>query len=223
MFFGLVPNSNASNPGAVPNDPFDDWKAGTLGMSIFLIIVGILFISSILAYVILRTQADVKPPDLPALTWLSTFIILLSSWTMQCALWAAKRENAHRAIYWQLIWTTLLGLAFIAVQVVAWVQVWNQIDFPDVADAAGGISLYETDEATQRARSIRFVYGMFLVLSVLHALHVVGGLVPLLLATRAAAQRRYHPRYHPGVAYTTMYWHFLGVIWVVLFAVLAWT
>jgi cytochrome c oxidase subunit 3 len=49
---------------------------------------------------------------------------------------------------------------------------------------------------------------------------VVGGLVPLGLVTARAWRGGYTAGFHPGVEYTAMYWHFLDVVWLVLFAVL---
>jgi cytochrome c oxidase subunit III len=53
----------------------------------------------------------------------------------------------------------------------------------------------------------------------LHALHVVGGLVPLALVTIAAFQDMYGPKKNAAIRYTAMYWHFLDAVWCVLFVV----
>ena len=62
--------------------------------------------------------------------------------------------------------------------------------------------------------------GMFYVLTALHAAHVIGGLIPLIVVYIKARRGRYSRNFHPGVRYVTAYWHFLDVVWVLLFLVL---
>ena len=68
------------------------------------------------------------------------------------------------------------------------------------------------------------LYGfLFYLLTGLHALHVVGGLVPLAVTTARAWQGKYTAVAHAGVEHVALYWHFLDVIWLVLFGVLVLT
>jgi cytochrome c oxidase subunit 3 len=70
-----------------------------------------------------------------------------------------------------------------------------------------------------RATPLEGAYlGMFYVLTGLHAAHVVGGLIPLGIVIYRAGRGRYSRNFHPGVRYVTAYWHFLDVVWCVLFA-----
>ena len=62
----------------------------------------------------------------------------------------------------------------------------------------------------------RFLLTAFYVLTGMHAVHVIGGLVPLVVITRRAFAGRDDPQ-HAGVIYTAMYWHFLDAVWLVLF------
>jgi cytochrome c oxidase subunit 3 len=59
-----------------------------------------------------------------------------------------------------------------------------------------------------------------MILTVLHALHVLGGVIPLIVCTVRAGQGLYSADEHQGVYSLVRYWHFLGVVWVILFAVL---
>jgi len=62
-----------------------------------------------------------------------------------------------------------------------------------------------------------FLYGLVFILVLLHALHVVGGMVSLIRVTWRSRRGAYdHEQYQP-VRYTVMYWHFLDVIWVLMF------
>ncbi len=60
----------------------------------------------------------------------------------------------------------------------------------------------------------------FYMLTGLHAIHVVGGLLLMGWVIVQAHRGRYWSYHHPGILYNTMYWHFLGVAWVLLFGVL---
>ena len=63
------------------------------------------------------------------------------------------------------------------------------------------------------------VVGMVVVLAVLHALHVLGGVVALgLVAVRSLKGRYDHERHWP-VDFTAQYWHFLDVVWLCMLAV----
>ena len=57
-----------------------------------------------------------------------------------------------------------------------------------------------------------------------HALHVLGGLGPLVLTTRNAFKGRYLGSAYDrrGLIYCSMYWHFLDVAWVLLYCLLLW-
>jgi len=59
------------------------------------------------------------------------------------------------------------------------------------------------------------------VLSFLHVLHVIGGLVPLVWVMMRSRVERYTADDHEGVTVVAMYWHFLGVVWLGILAVLA--
>ena len=60
---------------------------------------------------------------------------------------------------------------------------------------------------------------MFYALTGLHAVHVLGGLVPLAIVTVAAYQGMYGRKKHAAVRYTAIYWHFLAVVWCAVFTV----
>ena len=57
---------------------------------------------------------------------------------------------------------------------------------------------------------------MFVVLTVLHALHVLGGLVRLIQVRVAAAKAEYSSGHHEPLVNAGLYWHFLDVVWVLM-------
>lgn len=179
--------------------------AGTMGMRLFLLSLGILFAASLIGYVSIRMTALGKAVDIPPLPralWASTALLLVSSATVQAAVNAARAERWDR-LRRAVTATTVLGFAFLAVQTACWI------------DWAG--PMRETLAGSER----RFLLTAFYVLTGLHAAHVVGGLVPLSVITSRAWRGRYPDGGgHAGVLYAALYWHFLDGVWIVLFATL---
>lgn len=195
-------------------------KTGRFGMTLLLISLGILFAASMLGYVILHwwvrqprqfLQADgtwtVIQPVVPDVTvpwtlWLSTAVILLSSVTIHQALHAVALER-QRTFRWLMASTLGLALAFVAVQ---GPSMWALLQ----------------EHAALRAQVEQPVgiYGLVFFLILVHALHVIGGVIPLGVLTRAAFRGRYDHEAHEPVRLIVMYWHFLDVVWLVMFVIL---
>jgi len=189
-------------------DPFDSARqrgvAGVFGMWVFIAVVAMIFVSCILGYLVVRF--DQPPgrewmpkgtPPLPGALLLSTAVLLVSSWTMQDAVRAVRQGRLARAEH-AMAATLGLALVFLAVQALAWTQLWR-------AQATIMSGLYAWT---------------FYVLTALHALHVIGGLVPLCVVCWRAARGRYSPQHPEGVMYCAMYWHFLDAVWLLLYATL---
>jgi cytochrome c oxidase subunit 3 len=172
-------------------------------MVIFLVSLGVLFAGSLVAYVVVRWRAAGWPPadlpPLPRVLVLSTALILAGSGTVQWALVSARSGRLLR-LRIALTATLALGIAFLASQTAGWVQLVG---------------------ARATVRSDLYSW-MFYFLTGLHALHVIGGLVPLTVVTVNAYYNRYSALYHTAVRFCTMYWHFLGVVWITLYGMLAW-
>ncbi len=170
-------------------------------MFLFLVSLTVLFLASIVATIIMRVRAGSWPPPgmppPPRGLWLSTAILIVSSATMQWAVESARRDRRDSLKIATLL-TTILGFAFLGSQVANWLHWVGQ-------------------NAT--IRSSLYAY-LFYVLTGLHALHVLGGLVPLVIVSVNSAYGRYSSVFHAGVRQVAIYWHFLGVVWIVLFAVI---
>ncbi len=177
-------------------------SAGTLGMIIFLVALGVLFTASLVGYLVVRLRAHQWPPPgsprLPGGLWISTVILLLSSVTMKLALSSARWARTRALARW-LGATALLGIGFLVSQTLNWAHLL----------------------VGQHLAAQSNLYGFtFYMLTGLHGLHVIGGLIPLGIATVRAIPRRPGRPSYDGVRYLSMYWHFLDGVWLVLFAVL---
>lgn len=73
-------------------------------------------------------------------------------------------------------------------------------------------------ESDDPAKNQHFLYLLILVLVVVHAAHLIGGLIPLAIVTYNAMRNRYDHEYHAGVTHLAMYWHFLDAVWMVMFS-----
>ena len=175
--------------------------AGKLGMKLLIASLSVLFASSIAGYLVVRLRAQTWPPagmpNLPSGLWISTLIILASGATMEAALRAARGGQQERLRRMVLL-TAILGLAFLVSQTINW---WGLV----TARMPASANLYAFT---------------FYMLTGLHAAHVIGGLIPLGIVTRNAYASRYSADRNDGVLYCRMYWHFLAVVWVVMFALL---
>jgi len=175
-----------------------------LGLNVFLMSLSVLFIASLVGYFITRFQSPhwriADQPGLPSGLWLSTVILIGVSAALEGAL-RAVRKNQLKALTRRLWVGLALVLAFLAAQVENW-------------------HVMRTAELALPTPTL-FTYTFYL-LTGLHAAHVVGGFVPLGIVMARAERRAYSSSHHEGVALCVKYWHFLGVVWLVLFGALHW-
>lgn len=182
----------------------DRFIAGRMGMYIFIISLAMLFIASLAGYAVLRLQLDWPRnlPHLPRILLLSTLVLALSSGSLHAAWMAIRRNLQQRSARWMAV-TAALGLVFLVLQAIAWGS-WFQ--------AVGSV--------WPESQTYRWALTSFYVLTGIHALHVVGGVVPMLIVTVNALRGSYSPENYSGIHYCAMYWHFLGVVWIMLYATL---
>ncbi|MBU3744321.1 MAG: heme-copper oxidase subunit III [Sediminibacterium sp.] len=149
------------------------------------------------AYIVKMNEGSFLKFKLPGIFWLSTFVIILSSFTLHLAGKSFKAREMLR--YRQLITiTAILGLVFIICQYVGFSGLESQ-----------GIAL--TGKKSNSAASY------LLVITGMHMLHVLGGVVAIaviLFQAYSAKQKNYSPL---PIELTAIYWHFVDVLWIYLF------
>jgi cytochrome c oxidase subunit 3 len=147
------------------------------------------------AYIVKSNQASWQEVKTPTVFWYSTAAILLSSITIQMALRSFKQREMNR--YRQLMAVTaILGVAFITLQWVGFMELWNSgIKFAGVAGAG------------------QFLYVIF----GLHAVHVLGGAIALLVMLIKAFFSQTKTYGSIGLEVMATYWHFVDILWVYLF------
>jgi cytochrome c oxidase subunit III len=173
-----------------------------LGMVIFLASWTMMFAALFFAYAMLRSRAVTWPPaGTPALPfWLATVntaVLAASSAALQSALASARRGRTGWIA--KAVWIALiLGASFLGLQCLLWAGVWRAGLRPE-----GGP--YPS---------------VFYALTVFHALHVLVGLGGLSWLAVHAARSAYSPGRHLGLRLWTGFWHFVGAIWLLLYATL---
>lgn len=152
------------------------------------------------AYIVKSQQAAWQEIKTPQVFWYSTLAILLSSLTIQMALRSFKQREMNR--YRQLMAVTvLLGAAFVILQSIGFQQLWNSgIQFKGVAGAG------------------QFLYVIF----GLHALHVLGGVIVLLVMFIKAFFGNIKTYSSIGIEVAATYWHFVDVLWIYLLVFFLW-
>lgn len=181
--------------------------------------LGILFASMMLAYVFVRMtrsgNVQIGSIHLPWLLIVSTAVVLLASAAIQSAVRAVRRERQDRLRAW-LLTTLILGLLFCILQVPSLASLLKQQHAESLA--------YQTKLAEWTAAGKdpfmlkgQPFFGIIFVFVVVHALHVLGGIVQLVFVTRGAFQGRYDHEYYNPVKHAAMYWHFLDVVWLVMY------
>lgn len=145
-------------------------------------------------YIVRQAEANWFVFELPPIFYLSTVFIVLSSVSMQWA-WMSVKRNNLAGLRNGLIITLGLGLAFSFTQFTAWSKLVD-------------MGIFFTGNP-----SGSFLY----VLTGMHLAHLVGGIIYLLIITARAIQGRYHSKNRLPVELCTVYWHFLGGLWVYLF------
>jgi cytochrome c oxidase subunit III len=173
-------------------------EAQLLGMLLFIISEIMLFGAFFTAYFFIRVVGEAQwfPFDgweLPKLiAGVNTAVLVSSSFTMHWALEGARRGN-RRAMQVGLLTTALLGATFLSVQVNEYVHV--------------GFSPQDNAQGT-------IFYG----LTGLHGAHVAVGLTLLVFATLRAFRGHFTPKEHLGVEVPGIYWHFVDVMWIIVYS-----
>ena len=161
-----------------------------------------LFFGALIAtYMVSRGQSLVGPYPVDIInvpvTTISTFVLLMSSFAMVQAL-AATNANNQRAIVGWLLATAALGAVFIGFQIVEFNQFKNE-----------GLTLGGN------------LFGAsFFTLTGFHGAHVTLGIIWLLAMAIMGAKGRLGPKTALDVELLGLYWHFVDIVWIVIFTLL---
>lgn len=170
-----------------------------LGMIIFLASWAMMFSALFFAYAFVRAREPMWPPAgvpvLPiALPALNTAILIASSFTFSRGLAEVKRGRKKALSGW-VVATFVLGAVFLAIQL-------------EVFRSVGEAGLHVSSG----------MYGsVFYALTTFHALHVVAGLLLLVWVFVQSVRGKYSEHNNVNVRLCAMFWHFVDVVWLLMF------
>jgi cytochrome c oxidase subunit 3 len=155
-----------------------------------------LFAALTSAIILRKAEGNWLEFPIPSIFYYSTAVIIISSITMIMSLNAAKKDNQQGIKTW--LWATLLlGLVFSYMQYLGWGELTK-----------GGV--FFAGNQSNPAGSF------FYILTGLHVLHLLGGIINLLIVIFKAQKGKYNSSDYLGIQLVGIYWHFLDILWVYL-------
>ncbi len=196
---------------------FDDIEqqhdADELGMWLFLATEIMFFGGLFLTYTLYRTQdeaAFAAASHHLDLFWgsLNTAVLLVSSLTMALAVDAAQTSQ-HRRLMRLLIATMVLGSAFLGIKAIEYYHKYEHGLMP-----IGGLPFEWTGPSAGHAE---LFFDLYFLMTGVHALHMVIGLVIMALLVAKANGGGLLGEFSAPVHIMGLYWHFVDIVWVFLF------
>lgn len=174
-----------------------------IGLGVFLAVAGSLFALLVSAYSMRMAMADWRTLPVPAVLWLNTILLILASVALQTGVTAGRRDD-FGGVRSSLLVAYVSSLAFLFGQTLAWGEL-----------VATGY--FAADNPAN---------AFFYLITAVHGLHVLGGLVALMRTTTRAfdgpetSPPRTIGELRLSVELCAIYWHFLLLVWLVLFSFL---
>lgn len=183
--------SDAVSGASLPTSP------QTIGLTTFLAVATSLFALFVSAYTLRMKMVDWRPLADPDLLWVSTGLLVFASiafhWTRNQAV-----KGATRNLQSGLIVSGVLSIAFLVCQLTAWREL-------------SGAGYYLSSNPAN---------AFFYLLTAVHGLHLIGGLYVWARSTAKVWGGAEAESVRLSIELCTVYWHFLLLVWVVLFALL---
>jgi cytochrome c oxidase subunit 3 len=175
-----------------------------LGMLLFITSEVMFFSGLFAAYFSVRASAPQWPPEefshtlqvLP-LVGPATILLIASSFTCQFAVWAIRRDD-RTAFLRNMAVTVALGVIFLVMQGLDYAQLGSE-----------GLTLSSGTFGTT-----------YYTLTGFHGAHVFGGVIMLSVVLYRGMAGQFSSRHHDAVEGASLYWHFVDVVWILLFSLL---
>ena len=189
--------------------PHRDYAGSKLGMWLFLFTEVLLFGGLFLVYSVYRSM---HPQDFHAaaaglstvLGTVNTVILLTSSLTMALAISALQRGKTAASVLLQAA-TIVLGLVFLVNKYFEWSGHIHEGLYPNAP------------ELLTRSHGEILFYGLYYIMTGLHGIHVVAGLVLIGIMLALTRRHRITGADHVKLENAGLYWHLVDLIWIYLF------
>jgi cytochrome c oxidase subunit III len=179
-----------------------------LGMILFITSEVMFFAGLFAAYFNVRANTSPWPPINPEhgepfhlemlpLVLPATVLLVISSFTCQFAVWAIRRDDRTGFIR-NIGVTVVLGVIFLIMQAIDYGMLYSE-----------GIRLDAGPFGTT-----------YYTLTGFHGAHVFGGVIMLAVVLYRGMAGQFSSRHHDAVEATSIYWHFVDVVWIALFSTL---
>ncbi|MFY8189093.1 MAG: cytochrome c oxidase subunit 3 [Flavobacterium sp.] len=150
------------------------------------------------AYVVSTSRPDwLSDFKMPMPFFISTLLMILSSFTIHSAKIQIKKDNRSMTTI-MLLSTLLLGIGFIMSQFYGFSEIINQ-------------GYYFTGSESTVTTS--FLY----IVTILHIAHLAGGMIALLIIIYNHFKQKYNSTQTTGIELGAIFWHFLDLLWILLF------
>ncbi len=202
---------------AMKNDPFGKATTGKLGMWLFIIVDGLSFGGLLIGGIALRVGAATWPEpgqilNVP-LTAFNTFLLICTSFTMVMALNSIQKDDQEGLVK-NLVLTALGGFIFLSIQgyeyyhfIVGSEHLTEKLAHAGMVEAANFIPSTSMYAAT------------FYITTFFHGLHVLSGVIFIVCVLGAAMQGRYSSQNFDKVEILGLFWHFVDLVWILVFTV----
>jgi len=183
-------------------------ETAKIGMWIFLGSEIMFFTGLIGSYIVLRLGADHWPKpeetlDIPLLG-VNTFLLIVSSLTMVMALHSVQHDKKKQSVLYLSV-TAFLGLCFVSIKVMDYFFMWNEVNEHHPEGFKITTSLFGS---------------VYYTLTGFHGIHVLVGVVAIACLAIGAARGKFGSHRYAYIENIGLYWHFVDLIWIILFAIL---
>ncbi len=132
-----------------------------------------------------------------SLILVATVILIVSSVTLQMAIWAIRRDD-RRGFLRNMAVTFILGITFLLLQAYDYSLLFHE-----------GLTMGSGPFGTT-----------YFTLTGFHGAHVFGGVIMLGVVLYRGMSGQFSSRHHDAVEAASLYWHFVDVVWIILFSIL---
>jgi cytochrome c oxidase subunit 3 len=192
----------------MPHDTHGGISNPVLGMLLFITSEVMFFGGLFAAYFSIRAATTPWPPINPEhgepfhlaifpFVGPATILLILSSFTCQIAVWGIRSDDRTRFLRGMTV-TVVLGIVFLGMQITDYALLGSE-----------GLTLSSG------------VYGTtYYTLTGFHGAHVFGGVIMLSVVLYRGMAGQFSSRHYDAVEGASLYWHFVDVVWILLFSLL---
>lgn len=199
------------------NDAAQQHEAATLGMWAFLITEVLFFGGLILAYTIFRAKfpaafaAGSHELDV-ALGGFNTAVLIISSLTMALGVHYAQLGDRKKLVRF-LVLTLFFGSVFLGVKVIEYSEKYEHHLIPGFHFDYHGEAVGEVNP-----RNVEMFFFIYFAMTGVHAAHmIIGAILLIVWLIPKAIKGAYNSEYYSPIEMFGLYWHFVDIVWILLF------